>query len=50
VRSAVDGDDVGIAVAQGLDPGHKAGFEQLRVKRIEDIVERVMGGQTALIG
>ena len=42
---AVNGDHVGLGLAQTLDPGHKAGLEQRRVERVDDVVEGVVGGK-----
>src|SRR3954464_15376701 len=42
---AVDGDNVGVSVAQLLDPGHKAGLEERGVERVDDVVEGIMGGK-----
>ena len=39
---AVDGDDVGIVVAQAGDPVHEARFEQLRIERVDDIGQGVV--------
>jgi hypothetical protein len=47
---AVDGDDVGRTLAQGLDPVGEAGLEQFRVESVDDIVERVVGREAALVG
>ena len=46
---AVDGDDVGVAVAQALDPGRETAIEQLGVERVDHVVERVVGRQPALV-
>ena len=46
---SIDGDDVGIIVAQAIDPGQEAGFEQLRVKGGENIAQRVMAGDAFII-
>jgi hypothetical protein len=46
----VDGDDVGRAVAQRLDPVGKAGLEQFRIEPVDYIVERVVGRQAPLVG
>src|SRR3546814_3987085 len=42
-RLAVNRDDIGCLVAQRLDPGRKAGFEQLGIKPVNDIIKGVMG-------
>src|SRR4051794_2281707 len=42
---AVDGDNIGLGVAQILDPGHKAGFEERGVERVDDVVEGIVGGK-----
>ncbi len=40
---AVNRDDIGCLVAQRLDPGRKAGFEQLGIKPVNDIIQGVVG-------
>lgn len=47
---AVDGDNVGVAIPQRLDPGRKAGLEQLRVECVHHVVERVVRWQPTLVG
>jgi hypothetical protein len=47
---AVDGDDVGRALAQRLHPAGEAGLEQFGVEPVDHVVERVMGRQAALVG
>src|SRR3546814_986797 len=47
---AVYGDDVGLALAQGLDPFGEAGLEEFGVERIDHVVERVMRWKTPIVG
>ncbi len=47
---AVDGDDVGRALAQRLDPGGKASLKQNRVERVDHVVDRIVAGQAVLVG
>lgn len=49
-RLAVDGDDVGFAVAQRLHPGGEAVGKQRRRQRVHHVVERVVGGDAVLEG
>src|SRR5215211_9042002 len=42
---AVDGDNIGLGVAQLVDPGHKAGLEERGVERVDDVVKGIMGGK-----
>ena len=49
-RLAVDGDDVRITIAQGLDPGGETGLEQIGIERIDHVIQRVMRRQAALKG
>jgi hypothetical protein len=43
---AVDGDDVGRAIAQRLDP---VGEEQLYLAPVDHVIERVVGRKAALV-
>ena len=45
---AVYGDDVGQFVAQALHPAGEAGLKELRIQRVDDVVEGVVRGKTAL--
>jgi hypothetical protein len=47
---AIDGDDLGIAVTQGRDPGGEAGLEEIGVESVDDVVQRVVRRQAALLG
>ena len=47
---AVDGDDVRLGLAQLRHPGHEAGFEQSRVEGVDDVAQRVVAGNTVLVG
>ena len=40
---AVDGDNVGLHLAQRLHPRHEAGLEQLGIERVDHVVQRVVG-------
>ena len=46
---AVNRDDVRVTVAQAIDPGQKAGFEQLRVQCREHVAQRIVAGDAAVI-
>ncbi len=47
---AIDGDDLGIAVAQGLDPACEASLEEVGIERVDHVVERVVRRDAALVG
>src|SRR5215212_2056460 len=47
---AVDGDKVGLGVAQLVDPGHKAGLEERGVECVDDVVEGIVGGKAVVEG
>jgi hypothetical protein len=47
---AVDGDNVGLGVAQLVDPGHKAGLEERGVECVDDVVEGIVGGKAVVEG
>src|SRR3546814_6976670 len=47
---AVYGDDVGLALAQGVDPRGEAGLEEFGVERIDHVVERVMRRKAPIVG
>src|SRR4029077_20229685 len=49
-RLSVDGNDVGVVLAQGLDPGAEASLEQLSVEPVDHVIERVVSRDAALIG
>jgi len=46
---AVDCDNVGVAVTQTADPGDEALGEQLRIQRIDQVVERIVAGDAVLV-
>ncbi len=45
----IDGDDVGVIVAQAADPGQEAGFEQLRVQGCEHVAQRIVARDAAFV-
>ena len=45
----IDGDDVGIGVAQAADPGLEAGLEQLRVKRGKHVAQRIVARDAVFV-
>lgn len=47
---AVDGDEIGLGLAQAFDPRREAGLEEVGVERLDDVVEGVVGGQTEGVG
>lgn len=47
---AINGDDLGIIVAQAADPGHEAGFKQLRVQRREHVTQHIVARDAAFVG
>ena len=49
-RLTVDGDDVGLPVAQRLHPFGKAALEQLRIDAVHHVIERVVGRDAPLEG
>lgn len=49
-RGAVNRDDLGLAVAQRVCPGGEALLEQIRVERVDDVVQRVVVGKPLLQG
>ena len=53
---AIDRNDIGRIIAQGLEPGGKEGLEQVRIERIDHIIESIVrrdavheGQKTALM-
>ena len=47
---AVDGDEVGLGLAQAVDPGGEAGLEEVGVERVDDVVQGVVRRQAPRIG
>ena len=45
----INGDDVGVGVAQAADPGQEAGFEQLRVQGCEHVAQRIVARDAAFV-
>ena len=47
---AVNRDDVRVTVAQAIDPGQTAGFEQFRVQCGEHVAQLTVAGDAAVVG
>ena len=45
---AVDGDEVGLGLAQALDPAHEAGLEQPGIERGDHLAQRVVARHPVL--
>ncbi len=46
---AVHRDDIGLTIAQGIDPVHEAGLEELTIERIDHVVKRIVGRKSPLV-
>jgi hypothetical protein len=49
-RLAIDGDEFRLVGAQSLDPCHEAALEQLRVERIDHVIQSVVRGDAVGVG